>query len=107
MKLIYTTMNISRLDPFIEILEKRSFSSYQIVEQVQGRQFTGDPRMNTSVWPGHNSIVYIQCESENAEKLLEIIREMNRGLINESERILAMTFTCDDFVYQEDEGDNQ
>lgn len=107
MKLIYTTMNISRLDPFIEMLEKESFSSYQIVEQVHGRQFTGDPRMNTSVWPGHNSIVYVQCEEKEAGSLLKIIRKMNRELINESERILAMAFTCDEFVYMEDEGEKQ
>jgi len=107
MKLIYATMNISRLDPFREFLDENKFKSYQIIEQVSGRQFTGSPRMNTSVWPGHNSVVCIQCEKDRMEVLLLEIQLMNSAIINESERIMAVAFPCEGFVYFDEQGEEK
>ena len=104
MKFIYTTMNISRLNQFVEMLEKNKFGSYQIIEQVAGKQFSGSPRMNTAVWPGHNSVVLIQCEDQRKEDLLREIRAMNSDIINESERIMAAVFQCEEFIYSDENG---
>jgi len=104
MKFIYATMNISRLNPFKEMLEKGNYSSYQIIDQVAGRQFTGSPRMNTSVWPGQNSVVCIQCEKDEMDDLLKKIKVMNLDIINESERIMAIALPCEEFIYVDESG---
>jgi hypothetical protein len=100
-------MNISRLNPFVEILKKNEFKSYQIFENVTGRQFTGSPRMNTAVWPGYNSVVNVQCEKRQKDALIKEIQIMNSQIINESERIMAAVFPCEDFVYFDEPGEEK
>ena len=107
MKFVYITMNISRLNQFVEMLERNSFRSYQIIEQVTGRQFSGSPRMNTAVWPGHNSVVLVQCENEQKDNMLNKIRVMNSAIINESERIMAVIFQCEEFIYSDENGEKK
>ena len=53
MKIVYCSLNISSLDPLIQLLEKEQIKDYQIIEPVKAKNIIGFPRLNSDVWPGY------------------------------------------------------
>jgi hypothetical protein len=63
--------------------------------------------MNTAVWPGYNSVVFLQCEKGQKDILIKEIQSLNTHIINESERIMAAVFPCEEFIYGDESGEEK
>lgn len=101
MKMIYITCNVSVREPLINMLEQNKVSGYQIIEQVPAKNVKGDPRLNTAVWPGHNSSLLMQFSSDQrAEEILKKVKAFNKEAYNENELVTAAMWTLDDYFYE-------
>ncbi|MBS3806589.1 MAG: hypothetical protein KGY60_03725 [Bacteroidales bacterium] len=91
-------------DPFIIMiakLEENGLEDYQIIEQVPAKNVRGAPRLNTAVWPSHNSSILLQLsDDQNARKILEVVRDFNHKAYNENERVTACSWTLDDYFFE-------
>ncbi|MFO7828662.1 MAG: hypothetical protein R6V23_08585 [Bacteroidales bacterium] len=100
MKMIYVTCNVSVREPLIRMLEKNSVKDYQVIEQVTAKPMKGDPRFNTAVWPGYNSAIVMQFNSdERAGEIMQKIRDFNQNAFNDNELVTACSWTLDDYFY--------
>ncbi|MFP4449001.1 MAG: PG0541 family transporter-associated protein [Bacteroidales bacterium] len=101
MKMIYVTCNVSVREPLINLLEEHEISDYQVIEQVPAKNVKGDPRLNTAVWPSHNSSIFMQfSDDEMAREIMKIIRDFNREAYNDNELVTACMWTLDDYFYE-------
>src|SRR6056297_2791117 len=101
MKMIYVTCNVSVREPLINMLEDHSITDYQIIEQVPAKNVKGDPRLNTAVWPSHNSSIFMQfSDDEDAKEIMQLIRDFNKEAYNENELVMACMWTLDDYFYE-------
>jgi len=101
MKMVYITCNVSVREPLVKLLENYNIKDYQVVEQVIAKNIKGDPRLNTSVWPGHNTSIFIQFSNNNrAKEIMQIVREFNQKAFNENELVTACSWTLDDYFYE-------
>lgn len=105
MKFIYMTCNIAKLEQVLELLKELKIRSYQVVENVNAVMPSGNPRMNDAVWPGSNSVVAVQADINETAELFESLKRMNRQIVNENERVLAVSWDCEKFLYFEDGGE--
>ena len=103
MKFVYVSCNISKLEQLTEEIRNLGIKTFQIVEDTAGSFDNGNPRMNTSVWPGTNAVVFHQVTPEKCAEMLSTVRRMNREIVNENERILAASWECEDYVYSDEE----
>ncbi|HNW82069.1 MAG TPA: hypothetical protein PKG52_04180 [bacterium] len=104
MKFIYLTCNISKLEQILELLKMQSVKSYQVIENADGVQPSGNPRMNNAVWPGSSSIVMVQADKNETEKFFESLTKMNQEIVNENERVLAVSWDCERHLYFDEGG---
>lgn len=103
MKMVYISCNISALSEVKEMLTKCEMKSWQVIENATGRFSTGDPRMNDAIWPGVNSVVFVQpANDEKYRELVEAVKEKNSTLYNEDERVLLMSWEAIDYIYKEE-----
>ncbi|MBO4441258.1 hypothetical protein J5834_03995 [bacterium] len=102
MKFVYISCNISKLEQTTEEIKNLGIKTFQIVEDTAGSFEHGNPRMNTSVWPGTNAVIFLQVTPEKCRELLATIRRMNTEIVNENERILAASWECEDYVYSDE-----
>lgn len=107
MKFIYVTCNIAKLELVLELLKTEKVRSYQVIENAGGCQPTGNPRMNDAVWPGSNSIIMIQADELETEKLFGGFKRMNEEIINENERVMAISWDCERHLYSDEGGKKQ
>ncbi|HXL00438.1 MAG: PG0541 family transporter-associated protein [Dysgonamonadaceae bacterium] len=101
MKLIYCTCNVSMLETLVEVIEEEKISEYQIVEQVLAKSRRSEPRLNTAVWPGYNSAVFMQVNDE--EKVINFvnrIKEVNGSIFNPAELITVCVWKLDDYIFE-------
>jgi len=96
MKMVYCTCTISTLIKLKEIFDEVGVDNYQIIEEVTGKNVKGEPRLNTAVWPGLNSIMMSQVEEATAAKLVLKIRAFNTRAFNDNELISYCTWTLDE-----------
>jgi hypothetical protein len=83
------------------MLEEKEVTDYQIIEQVPAKNVKGDPRLNTAVWPSHNSSLFMQfSDDERAKEILGYIKEFNKDAYNENELVTACMWTLDDYFYE-------
>ena len=101
MKMVYITCNVSVREPLISMLEENGVEDYQIIEQVPAKNVRGTPRLNTAVWPGHNSSIFLQfSDDERARQILRLVRDFNKEAYNENELVTACSWTLDDYFYE-------
>ena len=101
MKMVYITCNVSVREPLIAKLEENGVEDYQIIEQVPAKNVRGAPRLNTAVWPSHNSSILLQfSDDQKARAILEVVRAFNREAYNENELITACSWTLDEYFYE-------
>ncbi|MGM0497213.1 MAG: PG0541 family transporter-associated protein [Bacteroidota bacterium] len=101
MKMIYVTCNVSVREPLINMLEDHSITDYQIIEQVPAKNVKGSPRLNTAVWPSHNSSIFMQfSDDEDAKEIMQLIRDFNKEAFNDNELVTACMWTIDDYFYE-------
>jgi len=100
MKMIYVTCNVSVREPLIKLLEENDIKDYQVIEQVTAKSIKGDPRFNTSVWPGYNSSIFMQfSDDQRASAIMQKIKEFNKKAFNENELVTACSWNLDDYFY--------
>lgn len=101
MKMVYITCNASVRDSLIKMLEDNNIKDYQVIEQVTAKSVKGDPRFNTSVWPGYNSSIFIQFSNDDrAKEIMQKVREFNKSTFNDNELVTACSWTLDDYFYE-------
>ena len=100
MMMVYCTCNVSSLSGLIEIIDELGLSNYQILSEVTGRSVKGEPRMNTPVWPGHNSSVILQLHNDDVEKIMDRIKKYNTEAYNENELITYCSWPLSDYFYE-------
>ncbi len=98
MKMIYCTCNISVLDELIEMMRSEKIDSYQVVEKVTGKDHAGDPRLNTSVWPGFNSSFTAMVKDEKVPKVVKMINDYNEKAINRNEIITFCSWNLQEYI---------
>lgn len=101
MKMIYVTCNVSVREPLINMLENNEINDYQIIEEVPAKNVKGDPRLNTAVWPSHNSAIFMQfSDDERAKEMMQLIKYFNKDAYNDNELVTACMWTLDDYFYE-------
>jgi len=76
------------LEAVTSLLDENEIRDYQVVEQVTSKNSYSLPRLNTAVWPGYNSSVFIQeCDTEKVGIVMNKINEMNHSAFNDGELI--------------------
>ena len=98
MKMVYCSCNVSVLPELIEMIEKCEINNYQISKEVIGKSVIGDPRMNTAIWPGHNSTLICQAEDNLVEKLIGNVKKYNEEAYNDNENITLATWGIDTYI---------
>ena len=99
--MVYITCNVSVREPLIQMLEENEIKDYQIIEQVPAKNVKGDPRLNTSVWPSHNSSLFMQFSDDNrAKEIMQRVKEFNKEAYNDNELVTACMWTLDDYFYE-------
>lgn len=96
MKMTYITCNISSLDFVLEMIKKEKISSYQFIEEASGSFPKGEPRLNTPVWPGVNSIVFATCTEIQCKAIKEDIKGFNQQAYNDNELIYINSWSIDE-----------
>lgn len=100
MKMIYITCNVSVREPLLKMLEKNDVKDYQVIEQLTAKSIKGDPRFNTPVWPGYNSAIFIQFNSDDrAKEIIKELKEFNQNAFNDNELITVCSWTLDDYFF--------
>ena len=100
MKMIYITCNVSFREPLLKMLEKNDVKDYQVIEQLTAKSIKGDPRFNTPVWPGYNSAIFIQFNSDDrAKEIIKELKEFNQNAFNDNELITVCSWTLDDYFF--------
>jgi len=96
MKIIYIILNVSFSEYFLEKLTETGLKDVQIIEKVSSLSSRGNPRMNTSVWPGYSSAFIIQSDDEEKIRaILDFIRTHNNNRLNDDELINAFIWGSD------------
>lgn len=80
------------------LLDEMSFTDYQVIERVTAKSSLSTPRLNTAVWPGYNSSVFIQeNDAGKVSSLVETVNKMNCSAFNNAELIALFVWdihTC-------------
>ncbi len=99
MQIIYILVNVSILESFMETIKSCGLNDFQIIEKMLSVSSYGNPRMNTSVWPGFSSGILIQTdEDDKISVLLNEIRHYNQNRLNDDEIIKAFVWKTDQFI---------
>jgi hypothetical protein len=99
MKIMYLIVNVSILEIVLEKIRATGMTDYQVIEQILSNESTANPRMNTPVWPGYSSAVFIQStEDEKIRLLFDEIKKYNSECFNEEERIRAFLWETTMFI---------
>lgn len=101
MKMIYISCNVSTSDSIIKLLEENDVADYQVVEQVNAKNIIGAPRLNTPVWPGYNSVIFLQfSNNDKAYEVLAILKEYNKSQFNINEKITVCSWEMDEYFWE-------
>jgi hypothetical protein len=78
MKLIQLTYYIGIHEEVVEMLDEFGISTFNRWPEVHGRISGRDPREESHVWPGTNSVIEFVTDDGMADGVLERIRQYNR-----------------------------
>ncbi|MEA1874277.1 MAG: hypothetical protein U9N51_07620 [Bacteroidota bacterium] len=96
MKCIYCTFNVTIQETLLKKITTEGIKSYQLFENVKAKPAFGNPRLDTAVWPGYNSSLFMQFDDENqAKKLMHELKIMNKNATSPKELITACMLPID------------
>jgi hypothetical protein len=75
-EMLLVIYNSSIDDEMIEALKRAGMTCYTKFINLRGAGECSEPRLNTQVWPGTNSMLLICAEPADRERLLVAVREM-------------------------------
>jgi len=100
MRIIYISCNVSLLNDIKELLDKCKVDCYQIVEQAMSVNKIGDPRLNNAVWPGYNSLFFINTNSNQIYKnLISELKQYNKSVDMPDEKITVSSWKTDEYFW--------
>jgi hypothetical protein len=83
MKLVLLVYYVALQNEMMELLAKLNLCTYTRVPEVQGRISCGDPREDSHVWPGVNSILLVPVDDDKVDALLRAVEGFNQGRVGE------------------------
>jgi nitrogen regulatory protein PII len=75
-EMILVVFNSSIEDEIMEALKKAGMTCYTKLPDVQGVGTYSEPRLDSHVWPGTNTMLLITVEAADRERILQAVREM-------------------------------
>lgn len=75
-EMILVVFNSSIEDEMMEALRQTGMTCYTKITGVQGVGTCSEPRLDSHVWPGTNTVFLICVDSGSKEKTLEALRQM-------------------------------
>jgi len=100
MKAIYISCNVSTTHIITAILDDASVNGYQIFDNVAARLPLGNHRMNNTVWPGYNNVIFVQgIDDAAAAGLIEALKQYNRNAFNKDELIGVSVSGIDEYFF--------
>jgi hypothetical protein len=104
MKMIYLTCNITALEDAYKILKENNIKDYQVFTKTLSSSEKTEPRMDTSVWPGHNvSILASILGEEIPDSIREDLKSYNTSCLQATEKIFAVCWNVELLTDEEDE----
>ena len=98
MKMVSCICNVSVLATVLRLLDENGVRGYQVVNNVTGKNFKGDPRMDTAVWPGYSALVMMPFEHDaDAHSVLQKMKDFNTQVVNDDELLSCYSYVLDDF----------
>ena len=80
MKTVFIAYDQAHQENVIEALDASNVRGYTIFPQAGGRgSKTGDPHLGSHAWPTMNSAILTVVEDEQADRLLERLRELDEN----------------------------
>lgn len=79
--------DISYLDDMLQHISKLGLSNYLIIDRVLGKSPQGEPRLDSSIWPGYNAMIIIQVTEDEAEQLKTLILRINQESLTDLEYV--------------------
>jgi len=83
-------------DEVMELLENCGLNNYTKMKGVFGKGVTSGTHLGNDIWPGRNNLLYICCESIQAQKVLSGVKELRKKLGKEG--IKAFTWNLVDIT---------
>ena len=96
--MLYITVNISVLNQILEILEKHSAKSYQVIERTWAKPLKGQKRFDDAVWPGYNAIIMLQADNALLKLVTLDLRHLNDTAHNDNELITWADWELNSFT---------
>jgi hypothetical protein len=75
-EMIMVVFNSSIEEEIVEALQSAGMTCFTKVPGVQGTGTCSDPRLDSHVWPGTNTMLMIITDSARRESILDAIRRM-------------------------------
>jgi hypothetical protein len=79
--------DISYLDDMVQHITMLGLSNYFIIDRVLGKFPQGEPRLDTAIWPGYNSMIISIVTEDEAEQLKTLILGINQESLTELEYV--------------------
>ncbi len=96
MQLILVVFNSAIEDEMEEALKKAGMRCFTRVPTVHGVGECSEPRLDSHIWPGHNTMYLVCIESSKKEKILEAVRRMKE--LHRAEGVKAFVLPVTDVV---------
>lgn len=95
-KMMLINCNVSSINEVTAILDSAEIYFYQIIDRVTGKLSVGNPRLNTSIWPGYSVAIIVQCSAACCQELKKSLSELNGHNISEDETVFYSSWNLDD-----------
>ncbi len=94
MKRLEVIGNKSIEEDLFDALEKNNVVFHYTKIPVVHGQGTSDPKMGDGTWPEENFILIIYCESDIAQKIFIVVKELKKYFPNEGIKVFEMQVDC-------------
>jgi hypothetical protein len=93
MEMLMVVYNTSIDEEVLEALKKAGMKCYTKFVNLRGAGECSEPRLNTQVWPGTNSMLLVFCELQAREGLLQAVRVLKERHREEGVRAFVVPVT--------------
>lgn len=88
------------MNDLIHLFEEKKLDNFHILREVTGRMLNCELRLNTAVHPGYQAALFTLVKNrEKIAAVLESIREYNRSNETACEKVHALTWKVEDWIY--------
>lgn len=79
-KIILISYNVAIDEEVMEALKKMGISGYTKLPKVLGDGKTSGPRLDSHIWPGANSLLFLAVDDDKKDQILAQVRKMRQRL---------------------------